>query len=1029
MHSANQNRSLTARRLAAALAVTSAAGVMAVALAVPAYAQEANASLRGRISADSQVSQVSAVEVATGVRRTVTVASDGSYNFASLRPSTYRLELQTADGVKSTEEFTLLVAQDAVIDFDLSAAGAGSRTVAGVTNEANEIVVSGARFRSMEGGEVGLNITRREVETLPQINRNFLAFADLAPGVQFVTNGAGQSRLQGGAQDSRTTNVFIDGVGQKDYVLKNGITGQDSTAGNPFPQSAIGEYRVLTSNYKAEFDQVSSVAITAVTRSGTNEFHGEAFFEYTDEGFRSRTPSERFLGRPGRVTGDFTGPKTPQQDIQYGVSLAGPIIRDKLFFFGTYEGKRIDQPLDINPGSGNNVGNIPSAFANEFGSFSKRFNEDLYFGKLDFAPNDADLIQASLKYRRETGDGINSGSSLRSTTVDQNVKEWRGLLRWEHTADNWINDLKLTFEDASWFPTPRTFENGFRFQDANGVQLFQTGGASNYQDKGQKGYGIQNDFTWIGLPGHTIKAGVKAKWVKLNSLQLNLFNPLYTFNTQYNPAAMNNTGTFNSAVPYQVQFGFDAGLGANPIVTSDNFQLGLFIQDDWEVNDRLTLNLGVRWDYDRTPSYVNFVTSPASLAAVSPTNYPNLVNADYDINDFISTGTERKTFTGAFQPRIGFSYLLDPETDFTLFGGFGRSYDRNQFDFLQQEVSRGGFTTRTFRFRVPGDARNNCNPSPTCVAWDPVYLTPAGLAQLVNSVGPTAGEELRFIDNDLKVPYSDQFSIGVRRNFGLLNAEVGFTHIESRDGFAYLLGNRRPDGSFFAPTGNQNSPFGFAPPGRGSIIIGTNGLETNADSAYLKLVKRYTASSPWNITATYTYTEAEENRNFGETFALDFPSTEDYPFLFSRGVSKHRFVTAGSADLPLDFVISAKMTLASPPFVSGFANDPTGKRIIIGTFGNNTNPAPFLIFDKWALRQFDMALKKNFALPFLTNASKLWVRADLFNVFNWRNYTSYNGNPNDNNPTDGNGGFGDVSNFSIGGNPPRTLKLSVGFEF
>src|SRR3546814_2501725 len=123
----------------------------------------------------------------------------------------------------------------------------------------------------MEGGEIGTNISQRQIETLPQNHRNFRACADLAPGVQFVTGGNGQSRLQGGAQDSRTVNIFIDGIGQKDYVLKNGITGQDSTQGNPFPQLAVGEYRVISSNYKAEFDQVSSVAITAVTRSGTNE--------------------------------------------------------------------------------------------------------------------------------------------------------------------------------------------------------------------------------------------------------------------------------------------------------------------------------------------------------------------------------------------------------------------------------------------------------------------------------------------------------------------------------------------------------------------------------------------------------------------------------------------------------------------------------------------------------------------------------------------------------------------------------------
>src|SRR3546814_16997920 len=118
----------------------------------------------------------------------------------------------------------------------------------------------------MEGGEVGTNITQRLIEQLPQNNRNFLAFAELAPGVQFSTDGQGNTSLRGGAQPTASINVFIDGVSQKDNVLKNGVTGQDSTQGNPFPQLAIGEYRVISSNYKAEFDAVSSVAITDRTR-------------------------------------------------------------------------------------------------------------------------------------------------------------------------------------------------------------------------------------------------------------------------------------------------------------------------------------------------------------------------------------------------------------------------------------------------------------------------------------------------------------------------------------------------------------------------------------------------------------------------------------------------------------------------------------------------------------------------------------------------------------------------------------------
>ena len=1009
-----------ALRLAAALLIgTSAAAVTAT----PAFAQQTDASLRGTIAlADgASVQQVVAIDDSTGYRRNADVSADGSYNFAALRPGTYHLEITTSAGGRTTDEFTLTVGQSAALDFDFST----PETASG-----DEIVVTGGRLRSMEGGEVGTNISLRQIEQLPQVNRNFLAFADLAPGVQFITGANGQSRLQGGAQDSRTVNIFIDGVGQKDYVLKNGVTGQDSTQGNPFPQLAVGEYRVISSNYKAEFDQVSSVAITAITKSGTNQFHGEGFVDYTDQNLRKATPTELRA-----VTG-----KAKTRDFQFGGALGGPIVKDLMHFFVSYEGKRQQVPVDIFPGNTNNTANLPATFAGEFGAFNRVFNEDLYFGKIDLVPTDADLIEATVKVRKENGEGINSGSNLRSTSSDSIVDEYRGLLRWQHTGSDWINDIKLSYEDVAWKPTPRVFANGFIYRDANNAQIIRGGGGANYQDKGQKGYTIQDDFTYTGFAGHTFKVGAKAKWVELNALALNNFNAVYEYNTQYQGA------TFNTTTPYRVQFGYDAGLGGNGVVTSKNFQFGIYAQDDWDVSDRLTLNIGLRWDYDRTPAYVDFVHSPQSLAAVSQANYPNLYgpNVDYNIRDYISTGNNRKTFMGAFQPRLGFSYAFDEAKQFVAFGGYGRSYDRNQFDFLQQETSVGGFTTRTFNFQVPGDTRNNCAAGPTCVAWNPIYLTPEGRAQLVNSVGPLGGSELRFINNDLKVPYSDQFSLGLRgRLTSLFEAEIGYSHVESKDGFVWLLGNRRPDGTFFAPSpANQSSPFGNPPPGRGSIIIGDNGLETSLDSIYVKLTKSYSPSSPWSLNATYTYTQAEENRQFGETFSLDYPSIGDYPVLPSSGVPRHRLVAAGAVDLPLGLTFSGKLTLQTAPFFKGFYNESgTGIRRIGVTEGNNKQP--FIFGDFWAHRQVDLALTKYLPLGFINSDTRIRLRIDVLNVLNEYNYTSYNTNVTDTDPRplfDGNnddipgaagrnGAFGDLSGFSTGGNPPRTLKFSLGFSF
>lgn len=1008
----NSARQSRARSLAAALAWSSAAAALTVAVAAPAHAQVSNASLRGTVKAEGGVSQVTAINVNTGLTRTATVGESGSYNIASLPVGTYRLEITTPGGVRNTDEFTLSVGQSAVLDFDFS-----QPDIAEGGDDA--IIVTGTRLRSMEGGEVGSNISQRLIEVLPQNNRNFLAFADLAPGVQFLTNSAGQTSLRGGAQGANSINIFIDGIGQKDYVLKGGISGQDSTQGNPFPQLAIGEYRVISSNYKAEFDQVSSVAITAVTKSGTNEFHGEGFFDFTNQSLRDRLPRENF---PTYI------PKVRTKDMQFGGALGGPIIKDVLHFFVTYEGKRRVEPREIKPGLDLPTSFFPDRYQGAFGARTSSFDEDLYFGKINFTPTSNDLFEFSLKYRDESGEELNNGFAAEETATITKIKEWRGLARWEHTADTWVNDFKVAYEDVTWNPRPLNFGNVSVFNatvpnpppatTTRRGDILRIGAGTNFQDKGQKGWQVSNDFTWTGLESHTFKVGVKAKWIELNTTTQNGVNPVFTYNVNYAPG-----GAFNDTIPYRMTFSAPVN-GGDPNITSKNFQFGVYAQDDWEIDDRLTLNIGLRWDYERTPAFLNYEHDPAiaefvagrasytgANGVVTPP-YANLRNANFDIDDYISTGNERKAFKGAWQPRLGFTYALDDEKRFAIFGGYGRSYDRTQFDFIQQELAQGLFAGRTFNFNN-GDATNPCTASPTCIAWDPVYLTQGGRDALIAGLPIGAGRELRFIKNDLKTPYSDQFSLGVRGKFNLLDLEAGYSYVESHDGFAYVLGNRRPDGSFFPPSGNADSPFGFAPSPFGSIILGTNGIETRANTAYFKLTKRYTEFSPWSLDATYTFTDAEENRQLGEVFALDFPGIEEYPFITATGTRKHRFVMAGSVDIPFGITLSGKFQIASPKYLAaliGTAGTPPSRTVTsIETEGNG---------DRWGYRQMDLSITKYVPLGFFSDESRLRFRVDIINLFNDRNY----------------GGFSSVtglrnqSDLSLDG-PPRTIKLSAGFSF
>ena len=216
--------------------------------------------MRGHVLAGEQpvpAATVTATNTETGLSRKVQSDQEGDYLLAGLPPGTYKIEVVGPTGAIA-RLVTLQVGQNASLDLGLAAAQENIESVTVVATTLYETRTS----------EVATYVTPKQIEALPQNSRNFLAFADIVPGVQFATSGDGStSQLRSGAQSANGVNVFIDGVGQKNYVLRGGVSGQTLTRGNPFPQLAIGEYKVITSNYKAEFDQLSSAAVVAVTRS------------------------------------------------------------------------------------------------------------------------------------------------------------------------------------------------------------------------------------------------------------------------------------------------------------------------------------------------------------------------------------------------------------------------------------------------------------------------------------------------------------------------------------------------------------------------------------------------------------------------------------------------------------------------------------------------------------------------------------------------------------------------------------------
>ncbi|MBI0320346.1 TonB-dependent receptor, partial [Streptomyces javensis] len=136
----------------------------------------------------------------------------------------------------------------------------------------------------------------------------------------------------------------------------------------------------------------------------------------------------------------------------------------------------------------------------------------------------------------------------------------------------------------------------------------------------------------------------------------------------------------------------------------------MFIQDDWQVNDHLQLNIGLRWDYEKTPSYLDFVTPQQVVDAIysqdprapaGQTYADSLALGGLDISDYISNGHNRKAFKDAWQPRLGFSYDINADEQHVIHGGAGRSYDRDLFDNLQLETTKLALPQPTIYFRNP----------------------------------------------------------------------------------------------------------------------------------------------------------------------------------------------------------------------------------------------------------------------------------------------------------------------------------------
>lgn len=822
-----------------------------------AIAQTSTATLKGKV-VDAEGDPVSGAEVNavnqdTGNVYQAMTGSDGSYLMAGLRPATYDVVVAAAGYEPKSQTLQLLVGQSINANIRMSPSVALSE----------EITVVGQQVVEMETAQITTNVTRQQIEQLPQNSRNFMNFASLAPGVTISDNET-RKTFQSGAQTAEAVNVFIDGISYKNDILAGGIVGQDASRGNPFPQVAVQEFRVLTQNYTAEFQKASSAVITAVTKSGTNTTTGEVFAFFQDDALVDDNPitgaEERFFER-----------------LQGGLAIGGPIVRDRLHYFLSYEGNNQERELQVTMGPAGPAALRERLSAYE-GSFPSDFASDLIFAKGTYQLNARQIFDLSFFLRTETdlrSFGGRNAFDFREDVMND-VKNYG--LRHMLTASSAFNEASLNYQEYVWNPTPARLDLvGQNYQD-----ILRIGGRDTEQDKAQRRLSFRDDlmftpFSWAGT--HGVKAGVNIDRTEYDLQNFLVGNPVFHYRS-----------ADNWEFPWRVEYGF-----GDPQTGADNTAFGVYVQDEWAATPRFVVNAGVRWDYESDMFPTDWVT---------PAHIRNDLGPFVDDERYFTDGDDRSALGQMFAPRLGLTYDVSGNDRTVVFGGWGRYWDRTLRGQTDAEKFRQSWQRGELFFsREGGVVGGNLT-----VPWQDEYLSRDRLFQLIED-GRLARPEVFLIENDTKAPYADQWTLGVRQRFAQFVGSLSYGSTRSYNGFTYSWAPyawenlRNPNGSCCNFSSIQ--ALGYA-----NIITSQDDKKTWYDAIYLTVDKPFTSGSRWGGGLAYTYSINADTIG-GDLFSFEFPTVLDYPRRPLNNTQDHYLVANTVVRLPLNLSAGGVLTYGS----------------------------------------------------------------------------------------------------------------------
>jgi hypothetical protein len=944
--------------------------VMALLVGASASAQQGTTELRGRV-ADPQGGVLPGVTVVvrnqgTGMFRETTSGPDGTFIASSLVPGTYSVSAEL-QGFKKFErkDLRLEVGKTSSIEVTM-AVGSLEETIT-VTTESPLVDVTSK--------EIGGNITSETLVKLPSVNGNFVGFVGLLPGIvpSISTESFGSDSISVNGQDPRNNNYMLDGGNNNDDVI-----GQRAGTQARTPIEAIQEFQVITGQYDAQYGRTSGAVINAVTKAGTNELRGSGFGFFQDGSLATK---DFFAKEKGLDKADT-------QYQRWGGTVGGPLVRDKIHFFGSLERFSIDRPNTINITARPDLDGIQLTRDRVWNTIVRgdhQINNNTTYSVRwlrEQSPQANQIIGAVTPAAAREESDVDQTLSTNLNRVLSNTKVSTLRITWTRENVTFANHcFNTNGRDMSKCPVTLAFQDYTDQQD------------NTAQARINDGIQAEETLGWF-LPGkrgdHDIKFGVQYEYSNADNTNQGNMNGTFSFGR--------SNAAFNSAAPstYPDRFSIRVG-GASNFSEKAHYVSG-FAQDKWRWNNRVTLNLGARYDVELIP--------------IPETDDPLVDKYPRDRNNIA--------------PRLGVTYDLDGGKS-VVRAGYGRFFDKTHFEVIGGLYTGTPFTS-SFVATFPVSAadngpRNGQLPNDPFLVNGPVINTaelnlryPGG--QLLRNTGAT------WDNPDRRTPYTDEVTVGFERQLKPdLAASADYVHSQGRDMLMIL--NLNPQirsnpvvasstlqrvGSSTLSTALaelQSKYDGFVPfSANVNQFVNTGRLDY--DALMLQMKKRF--SHNYSTQVSYTFGRSHGNTSGNGAPGSNFQVRDDLHLELNEGPTdfdvRHNFTLSGTALIPrtgglnLSWVARAlsgrPFTLTNgnvDPDLNGISAEPLAAGKYSGSGADAYTVEDFTSQRNGARGPGFLEVDMRFGYGFrLGGRRRLEVSADVFNLTNHTNFANPTGN-------------------------------------